>query len=136
MNEITLYIQLRILLFRYVYCSSFIVMGVINSERTTWDSQEARSCCYQLHSLPSQLVLKHKSRRKGSQSCSLWIHTSDGASNCFSLHTRNAGRPVPDIFTLSKESGGEGGGREDRDGNACKSMADSCQSMTKTTIIL
>ena len=35
-----------------------------------------------------------------------------------------------------QESGGEGGGRGDLDGNTCKSMADSCQCMTKTTTIL
>ena len=33
-------------------------------------------------------------------------------------------------------SGGEGGGRRDRDGNTCISKADSCQCMTKTTTIL
>ena len=32
-------------------------------------------------------------------------------------------------------SGGEGGGRGDRVGTTCKSMADSCQCMTKTTTI-
>ena len=31
---------------------------------------------------------------------------------------------------------GEGGGRGDRDGNTCKSMADSCQCMAKSTTIL
>ena len=33
-------------------------------------------------------------------------------------------------------SGGEGGGRGDRDGNTCSSMADSCQCMTKPTAML
>ena len=35
-----------------------------------------------------------------------------------------------------EESGREGGGRGDRDGNTCKSMADSCQCKAKTTTIL
>ena len=34
------------------------------------------------------------------------------------------------------ESGRVGGGRGDRDGNTCKSMADSCQCLAKTTTIL
>ena len=37
---------------------------------------------------------------------------------------------------VQEESGGEGGGRRDRDGDACKSVADSCQCITKTTTIL
>ena len=36
----------------------------------------------------------------------------------------------------AEESGGEGRGRGDRDGNTCKSMADSRQCMAKTTTIL
>ena len=34
-----------------------------------------------------------------------------------------------------EESAGEGGGRGIRMGNTCKSMADSCHCMTKTTTI-
>ena len=41
------------------------------------------------------------------------------------------------IKNVSEELGGEGGGRGDQDGgNTCKSMADSCHCMTKTTAIL
>ena len=37
---------------------------------------------------------------------------------------------------MYEELSGEGGGRGDRMGNTCKSTADSCQCMTKTTTIL
>ena len=39
-------------------------------------------------------------------------------------------------WCAGKTLGGERGGRGDRVGNTCKTMADSCQCMTKTTTIL